>query len=88
MFLQEVCSIAADDIKDEETVDGELVWNLEILSELVRCTGKELLPYISELESIISSTINLKCKKAYTRSAKVFLDKLAECRVPNLSKRN
>ena len=63
--------ISVDGIKDEENVDAELLWNLEILSELVRCTGKELLPYISYLEDVVSSTITLKCKKAYSRSAKV-----------------
>lgn len=58
-------------ISEEENVDGELLWNLEILSELIRCTGKELLPYLSQLDEIVAATISLKCKKAYSRSAKV-----------------
>ncbi len=61
----------ADGISDEENVDAELLWNLEILSEIVRCSGNELLPYIRELEKVISLTIGLKCKKAYSRGAKV-----------------
>jgi len=62
---------SAEGIEEEETVDSELLWNLEILSELVRCTGKELLPYIPQFEEIINSTLPLKCKKAYARSAKI-----------------
>ena len=63
--------LVVEGIKDEENVDEELLWNLEILSELVRCAGHELLPYKDLLEKVIESTIHLKCKKAYTRGSKV-----------------
>eukprot|EP00794_Sanderia_malayensis_P017775 gene17775-19551_t len=69
MMIRNMAS--ADGISDEENVDAELLWHLEILSEVARCSGDEMLPYIDQLEEVISLTIGLKCKKAYSRSAKI-----------------
>lgn len=58
-------------IEKEENIDAELLWYLEVISELVRCDGKELLPYKDSLNKVLKQTLHLKCKKAYSRAGKV-----------------
>lgn len=57
--------------QSEEHADPELLWFLEMLSEMVRCNGKELLPYKDVLKEVTKLTIHMKCKKAYSRTAQV-----------------
>jgi len=83
-FLPFVCSrvkslASADGVQEEEHVDSELLWYLEILAELVQCDGKELLLYKDLLKEIIRLTIHLKCKKAYSRSGKLLKAVLCSC---------
>lgn len=62
-----------DGVQNEEHVDPELLWYLEMLSEIGRCNGVELLPYKDSLKEVIRLTIHMKCKKAYSRASQVKL---------------
>lgn len=57
--------------QDEEHVDGELLWYLEILSQMLQCDGSEVVQYKEMLKEIIRLSIHLKNKKAYSRAGKV-----------------
>ena len=55
----------------EENVDSELLWFLEIVSEIICCDGKELLVYKDLITDVLALTIHIKCKKAHTKVTKV-----------------
>lgn len=57
-------SITAEDLSQEEHLDNEFLWNLKLLSELVRCDGQQLLAYREDLEAVLQATIHLRCKEA------------------------
>ncbi|PFX25214.1 Proteasome activator complex subunit 4B [Stylophora pistillata] len=58
---------SVEGVADEEEVDDQLLWNLQLLSEVVRCSGT--LEYKDKLITAIKSTIHLKCKEAATLGA-------------------
>ncbi|CAL8307041.1 unnamed protein product [Boreogadus saida] len=69
LFVPHCCSIILH-ITDTETLnedepDKELLWNLQLLSEVARVDGRELLPYGGALERTLSASVGLRCKRAY-----------------------
>ncbi|XP_071784078.1 proteasome activator complex subunit 4-like [Asterias amurensis] len=56
---------SSEDVQLEEDLDGQLLFNLQILSEIVRCPSQELLEYRSILEDVLRSTLHLTCKEGY-----------------------
>ncbi|CAF90544.1 unnamed protein product [Tetraodon nigroviridis] len=46
-------------------LDKELLWNLQLLSEVTRVDGEQLLKYRGELERVLSVCVRLRCKRAY-----------------------
>jgi len=71
-FVPRCCSVighltSVEGVAEEEEVDGQLLWNLQILSEVVRSSGS--LQYKDKLIAAINSTIHLKCKEAATLGA-------------------
>lgn len=72
MFVPHCCSIiehltSVEGVADEEEVDDQLLWNLQLLSEVVRSSGA--LEYKDKLITAIKGTIHLKCKEAATLGA-------------------
>lgn len=71
MFLPTICSNILLFLQEhpgayeEETLDNTFLWNLLILSHVVRCDGSKLLPYTSELLDVIDKTLKLKCTQGY-----------------------
>ncbi|KAF7220060.1 proteasome activator complex subunit 4A isoform X2 [Nothobranchius furzeri] len=70
MFVPHCCSainqIAVhEEVLNEEELDKELLWNLQLLSEVTRVDGDKLLPYHSGLVQILQLTLHLKCKQGY-----------------------
>nr|XP_015218489.1 PREDICTED: proteasome activator complex subunit 4 isoform X1 [Lepisosteus oculatus] len=57
-----------DDVLSEEELDKELLWNLQLLSEITRVDGDKLLTYRAELVQILQRTLHLKCKQGYSLS--------------------
>ncbi|KAE8280512.1 Proteasome activator complex subunit 4B [Larimichthys crocea] len=55
-----------EEVSNEEELDKELLWNLQLLSEVTRVDGDKVLPYRSELVQILQLTLHLKCKQGYT----------------------
>ncbi|TKS85439.1 Proteasome activator complex subunit 4A [Collichthys lucidus] len=55
-----------EEVLNEEELDKELLWNLQLLSEVTRVDGDKVLPYRSELVQILQLTLHLKCKQGYT----------------------
>ncbi|VDI21300.1 proteasome activator subunit 4 [Mytilus galloprovincialis] len=54
-----------EDFAEEERLDNSFLWNLLMLSQLVRCNGAELVKYKDNLLEIIELTIHLKCVEGY-----------------------
>ncbi|XP_068688324.1 proteasome activator complex subunit 4-like isoform X1 [Montipora foliosa] len=72
LFVPHCCSViehltSVEGMSEEEEVDDQLLWNLQILSEVVRSSGA--LEYKEKLIAAIKSTIHLKCKEAATLGA-------------------
>lgn len=54
-----------EELINEEKLDDELLFSLLVLSEVVRCDGKILLKYQSNIEKVLERSLNLKCKDGY-----------------------
>ncbi|XP_022913061.1 proteasome activator complex subunit 4A-like [Onthophagus taurus] len=69
LFVPYLCttfeSLAAEhgDVKNEERLNGELLYNLLLLSEVVDGRGN-LLPYIDDLTNILDQALYIKCTEA------------------------
>ncbi|XP_030051703.1 proteasome activator complex subunit 4 isoform X1 [Microcaecilia unicolor] len=73
LFLPHCCSVITqltsnDDILHEEELDKELLWNLQLLSEITRVDGEKLLPYREQLVKILQQTLHFTCKQGYILS--------------------
>uniref|UniRef100_A0A8D3D7I1 Proteasome activator subunit 4 n=1 Tax=Scophthalmus maximus TaxID=52904 RepID=A0A8D3D7I1_SCOMX len=71
MFVPHCCNainqIAVnEEVLNDEELDKELLWNLQLLSEVTRVDGDKVLPYRSDLVQILQLTLHLKCKQGYT----------------------
>ncbi|XP_046888598.1 proteasome activator complex subunit 4B-like [Hypomesus transpacificus] len=70
LFVPHCCSIilhitANEELLNEEEMDKELLWNLQLLSEVTRVDGDQLLLYREDLEQILCVCVRLRCKQAY-----------------------
>uniref|UniRef100_A0A8B9T549 Proteasome activator subunit 4 n=1 Tax=Anas platyrhynchos TaxID=8839 RepID=A0A8B9T549_ANAPL len=73
LFVPHCCSVIThltvnDDVLRDEELDKELLWNLQLLSEITRVDGKKLLPYREQLGKILQRTLHLTCKQGYILS--------------------
>ncbi|KAM6956793.1 proteasome activator complex subunit 4A [Aplochiton taeniatus] len=71
LFVPHCCNainqIAAnEEVLNEEELDKEFLWNLQLLSEVTRVDGDKVLPYRSQLVQVLQLTLHLKCKQGYT----------------------
>ncbi|KAG9344464.1 hypothetical protein JZ751_011134 [Albula glossodonta] len=71
LFVPHCCSAISqiavhEEILNEEELDKELLWNLQLLSEVSRVDGDKLLPYRTQLVHILQLTLHLKCKQGYS----------------------
>lgn len=71
LFVPHCCSVIFDitnneELQGEDELDKELLWNLQLLSEVTRVDGEQLLKYRGELERILGACVRLRCKRAYT----------------------
>ncbi|XP_046884684.1 proteasome activator complex subunit 4A isoform X1 [Hypomesus transpacificus] len=54
-----------EEVLNEEELDKELLWNLQLLSEVTRVDGDKLLPYSSQLLQVLQLSLHLRCKQGY-----------------------
>ncbi|TRY93382.1 hypothetical protein DNTS_032873 [Danionella cerebrum] len=76
LFLPFCCNVilqitAHEEVTNEEELDKELMWNLQLLSEVVRVDGDQLLTYKTQLVQILQLTLHLKCKQGYALACKL-----------------
>uniref|UniRef100_A0A9J7XFQ0 Proteasome activator subunit 4 n=1 Tax=Cyprinus carpio carpio TaxID=630221 RepID=A0A9J7XFQ0_CYPCA len=76
LFLPQCCNAilqisAYEEVLNEEELDKELMWNLQLLSEVTRVDGDQLLLYRSQLVQILQLTLHLKCKQGYNLACKL-----------------
>lgn len=76
VFLPGVCRLLMTllenkDLQEAQHLDDEVLFNLLLLSELVRCPGAPLLPYIEQLKSVLQQTVRLKCREGYNLAGSV-----------------
>ncbi|XP_061562704.1 LOW QUALITY PROTEIN: proteasome activator complex subunit 4B-like [Phycodurus eques] len=74
LFVPHCCSLIFqitenEDLQSEEELDKELLWNLQLLSEVTRVDGEQLLRYGGEVERVLSTCVRLRCKRAYALAA-------------------
>jgi len=50
---------------EEEHLNDQFLWDLQMLSFAVRCDGSKLLIYKTELLAVLNKTLKLKCIQAY-----------------------
>ncbi|XP_062510278.1 proteasome activator complex subunit 4-like [Corticium candelabrum] len=55
--------------RDAEHADKELLWYLQLITEVVRCPGSELLLYESQLTDVLRWCVHLRCKDASKHAA-------------------
>uniref|UniRef100_A0A4W3GX57 Proteasome activator subunit 4b n=1 Tax=Callorhinchus milii TaxID=7868 RepID=A0A4W3GX57_CALMI len=70
-FVPHCCSVITqltinDDVLHEEELDKELLWNLQLLSEITRVDGDKMLVYKEQLVQILQRTLHLKSKQGYS----------------------
>ncbi|XP_058477820.1 proteasome activator complex subunit 4B isoform X2 [Solea solea] len=71
LFIPHCCSVIFhitnnEELQSEDELDKELLWNLQLLSEVSRVDGEQLLKYQGDLERILCVCVRLRCKQAYT----------------------
>uniref|UniRef100_A0A7N8XL65 Proteasome activator subunit 4a n=1 Tax=Mastacembelus armatus TaxID=205130 RepID=A0A7N8XL65_9TELE len=68
MFVPHCCNAINQiaEVLNEEELDKELLWNLQLLSEVTRVDGDKILRYRSDLVQVLQLTLHLKCKQGYT----------------------
>ncbi|XP_038138502.1 proteasome activator complex subunit 4B [Cyprinodon tularosa] len=71
LFVPHCCTIISlitdnVELRNEDELDKELLWKLQLLSEVIRVDGEQLLKYQGELERILHVCLRLRCKQAYT----------------------
>ncbi|KAM9831639.1 proteasome activator complex subunit 4B-like [Neosynchiropus ocellatus] len=71
LFIPHCCSVIFhitdnEELQSEEELDKELLWNLQLLSEVTRVDGEQLLKYQGDLERVLCVCVRLRCKRAYT----------------------
>ncbi|KAF7667140.1 hypothetical protein LDENG_00077040 [Lucifuga dentata] len=71
LFIPHCCSVIFhitdnEELQNEEELGKELLWNLQLLSEVTRVDGEQLLKYRGDLERILCVCVRLRCKQAYT----------------------
>ncbi|XP_071319028.1 proteasome activator complex subunit 4B [Trachinotus anak] len=71
LFVPHCCSVIFhitdnEELQSEDELDKELLWNLQLLSEVTRVDGEQLLRYQGDLERILCVCVRLRCKRAYT----------------------
>uniref|UniRef100_A0A8B9HIU6 Proteasome activator subunit 4b n=1 Tax=Astyanax mexicanus TaxID=7994 RepID=A0A8B9HIU6_ASTMX len=68
LFVPHCCNaiLQITDVLNEEELDKEMLWNLQLLSEVTRVDGEKLLPYRTQLVQILQLTLRLRCKQGYT----------------------
>ncbi|XP_036438981.1 proteasome activator complex subunit 4A isoform X1 [Colossoma macropomum] len=55
-----------EEVLNDEELDKDLLWNLQLLSEVTRVDGDKLLPYSAQLVQILQLTLHLKNKQGYS----------------------
>uniref|UniRef100_A0AAR2INB5 Proteasome activator Blm10 mid region domain-containing protein n=1 Tax=Pygocentrus nattereri TaxID=42514 RepID=A0AAR2INB5_PYGNA len=55
-----------EEVLNDEELDKDLMWNLQLLSEVTRVDGDKLLPYSAQLVQILQLTLHLKSKQGYS----------------------
>ncbi|KAK7086905.1 Proteasome activator complex subunit 4 [Halocaridina rubra] len=90
VFVPGVCSLLLtltdkEEIQKEENLDDEILFNLLLLSELVRCSGQYLVEYVPQIMQVLKQTLHLKCREGYHLAGSVlrFLLKYLSITIPS-----
>ena len=56
-------SLITEATMEEENLDKEVLWNLQMMSEIVRSNGQELIQYKQLLVDVLSKSLRMTCKQ-------------------------
>ncbi|XP_071961962.1 proteasome activator complex subunit 4-like [Antedon mediterranea] len=62
---------SSEEVQNEVELDNELLFNLQVLSEIVRCDSAVLLTYKSTILKVLRATLHLRCKQGYQLASTV-----------------
>lgn len=73
LFCQKIKDLMAEheEYRTEEHLDDGFLWNLLMLSQIVRCNGEVLVPYKDQLLEVLQLTLHLKCVQGYELAAQL-----------------
>lgn len=69
--VHELMDEGSHDVRDDETLDTELLYNLLILSEMLDCNGSALLPHVEQLTAVLDRTLHLACTQGYVMATRL-----------------
>lgn len=69
----------SEDVVTEELLDDELLFGLLLLSEMVRCDGRELLPHVPALRQVLGRTLQLSSRRGYLLASSLLRNMLRAC---------
>lgn len=69
----------SDEVATEELLDDELLFDLLLLSEMVRCNGKELIPHLPSLRDVLRRTLHLSSRRGYLLASSLLRNVLRAC---------
>ncbi|XP_052767290.1 proteasome activator complex subunit 4A-like [Mya arenaria] len=79
MFLNRICNNILELIQSHEEyltaeqLDDGFLWNLLMLSQLLRCDGSELLPYKEKILEVLPKILRLQCVRGYEIAGKTLM---------------
>ena len=60
---KKLMSLITDSTIKEGTLDKEVLWNLQMMSEIVRSNGQELIKYKTLLVDVLAKSLRMTCKQ-------------------------
>ena len=58
---------------EEESLDKDVLWNLQMMSEIVRSNGQELIKYKHLLVDVLKKSLRMNCKQGLSLAASLFM---------------
>ena len=65
---KKLMSLISDSTMEDENLDKEVLWNLQMMSEIVRSNGQELIKYKHLIVDVLKKSLRMTCKQGSSAS--------------------